>query len=367
MWDKILGQDEAIKSLKTAFDEGKQASSYLFVGPEGLGKTDMARAMAASLMCKDKGCKTCFDCTRLSRDTHPDFVIVEPEGSQGYLVEQIRSLIHDMSLKPSESDYKVYVIREASSFNAAGGNAFLKTLEEPPSHVLIVLFSSELETMLPTIVSRCVTIRFKALPQQDMIEILQAKTGASEQDARIALASTGSRLGAAAGFLDSIARRGVRERVLRLFKELPKLDDLEILENAREISVALSGPVEEMRQKQEADLAARADLLNATAMKALEKMHKQRLSAFEKRNMREFLNILASLLRDTLIASKQAEDLLLNPDYKASLEDCLSPVKIQEAFDALEAARRKVARNVGSLLVIETILFELREVITCQK
>lgn len=367
MWDKILGQDDAIQSIKPAFEAGTQASSYLFIGMEGLGKIDMARAMAASLMCADKACGECHSCTLLKRETHPDFVIIEPEGSQGYVIGQIRTLQHDMALAPSVARYKVYVIREADTFNAASGNAFLKTLEEPPPHVIIILLASNIKAVLPTIVSRCVVVRFKTLPQRDMLRILNEKTGATESDALIALASTGSRLGSAAAFLESNTRRGVRERIVRLYRDLPSLDDLEVLEAAKEISLALSGPVEEMRQKQEADLAARVELLSAPALKELEKMHKQRLSAFEKRNMREFLNILASLLRDTLITSKQAEELVLNADIDFRLERCFSPLKLDDARKAIEDARRRVSRNVGSLLVIETILFELREVSRCQR
>lgn len=367
MWDRILGQDEALQTLRPAFESGTHASSYLFIGAEGLGKTDTARAIASTLFCADASCGECFACGRLERETHPDFVIIEPEGSQGYLVSQIRTLIHDMSLMPLEANYKVYVIRGADTFNAASANAFLKTLEEPPPHAIIILLAQNIERVLPTVVSRCVTVRFRMLPQKDMLEVLRIKTGASEQDGLIALAATSSMLGEAAAFLESSTRRGVRERIVRTYSELAKFDDLEILENAKEISVALSGPVEEMRQKQEADLAAQADLLNPGAIKALEKLHKQRLSAFEKRNMREFLNIMSSLLRDTLVISKQASDLVLNTDVAHLLAPCMSPAQIAQAQKAIERARRRVARNVGSLLVIETILFEIREVIACQK
>lgn len=369
-WDQVIGQEEAVDTLTTSLASGNLSHAYLFVGPEGLGKINAARAIAASLMCGENSCGTCFVCERLNRGTHPDFNIIEPEGSGGYLVDQIRTLMHDISLRPMEANHKVYVIRSAGLLNISSANAFLKTLEEPPSSVTLILLAHTSEPVLPTIVSRCVVVRFRSLPREDMIMRLVERTGASKEEALIALAATGSVLGQAASFLTSHARRAARDEIIRIFFDLPDLDGAEVLQAASSLLIALNGPVEEMRIKQELDLAKQADLLDERATKALKAHNKRRQSAYEKRNIGEMLNTLQSLLRDTLIISQGAEQLALNGDVRERLGNIaysITPAKTAQAFDAIEQARTQLSSNVTARLLVEALLFEIREVLQCPR
>lgn len=369
-WDQVIGQEEAVETLTSSLEAGTLSHAYLFVGPEGLGKINTARAIAASLMCEQGGCGTCFICQRLNRGTHPDFTIVEPEGAGGYLVDQIRTLMHDISLRPMEAEHKVYVIRAADMLNVSSANAFLKTLEEPPANVTIILLAHTLEPVLPTLVSRCVVVRFRSLPREDMIMRLVERTGASREEALIALAATGSVLGQASSYILSPARRASREEVIRIFFDLQNLDGAEVLEAASALLIALNGPVEEMRIKQEKDLAQQAELLDERAIKALKAHNKRRQSAYEKRNVGEALNTLQSLLRDTLIISQGAEQLALNVDVRERLGNiayAITPVKAAQAFGAIEVARIQLSSNVTARLLIEALLFEIREVLQCPR
>ena len=374
MWTRIVGQDEAVASLRNALASGTASHAYLFVGPQGLGKIAAAQALAAAHMCPNRtpekgGCGECDTCRRIERGSHPDITVVEPEGATGYLAEQVRSLIHEVSLAPMEAPHKVVVVRSADLLNDTSANAFLKTLEEPPANVTIVLLAHTVEPIIPTILSRCVTVRFRPLPLATMIDTLVAATGASPEEARIALASTGSVISEAEAYLRSHARRSGRTNVVRAFRDLPEADDLDVVNFVRDILVTIKGPVEEMRQRQEADLAAQADVLDRGAIKTLEGYNKRRLSAFERQSVGEVLNILGSLLRDVLAISQGADDLVLNSDVTHDLERfsvCVSPSAIQRGYDALATARKRLAQNVGIQLTLEATLFDIREVLQCQ-
>lgn len=370
VWDKIIGQDDVVRVLQNALKADKLPQTFLFVGPEGLGKTLAAKALAINVMCEEDSCGACPTCQRIMRETHPDFHIIEPQGTREYLVDQIRTLMHDMSFLPVQSKRKFYIIKAADVLNLSSANALLKTLEEPPPHVVIILFAHTIEPVLPTIVSRCIPVRFKTLPLPQMLDILSKKPGHSKEDALIALAATGSVLGDAASFMDSSARKSARRLSVRTFRNLVELDDLEILEATRELLVAINGPKEEMRQQQEADLELQADLLDSRAIRELKKLNERQLKAYDIRNINEFLNTIQSLLRDTLALSQGVDELVLNVDVIENLRPLsktISAQDIAQSIEAIDKARLRIARNVGSALVIETVLFEIREVLRCPR
>lgn len=370
MWNRVIGQPDVVTSLTSAISLGKLSHAYLFLGPAGLGKTAAAWAIAASLMCEKGGCGQCNVCQRIMRGTHPDVQTFEPEGSAGYLTEQIRALTHETSLAPFEGKHKVYIVYSADMLGDAAANAFLKTLEEPPAHTTFILLAHTLEPILPTILSRCITMRFRTLPSEEMIDILCANTGCNVQDAQIALTATANTLGDAAEFVVSATRRQARETLVNRFVSLPQADDYEVLQSAKDIMVGIKGPVEELRQKQESDLLSQAELLDKVAIKTLEGYNKRRLNAFEKRNVDEICTVVQSLLRDVLVVSQGASDMIRNIDVRPemlSLGCAVAPLSISRGVDAVCAARKRLSHNVGSQLVIETLLFDIREVLECPK
>ena len=165
--------------------------AYLFVGPPGAGKKSAARAFACALFCDDGGCGTCGACARVKRGTHPDVHVDQPEGAAGYLGEQVREIIHDVSLSPIEGPRKLYIMEGADVFNETAANALLKTLEEPPGDVVFVLLAHSLEPVPPTIVSRCQIVRFRRLPPSEAVALLSSQTGAEADEAAAALAAAG--------------------------------------------------------------------------------------------------------------------------------------------------------------------------------
>ncbi len=174
-FDHIMGQEFAQRLLKSAVRGGRPASAYLFYGPPGCGKKSVARAMTAALFCKvtpGVGCATCVDCRRVAQDKHPDARVIAPQGAS-FKVEQVRDLLHEASLKPYEAGTRVFIVDRADSLTPGAANAMLKALEEPAPNTLYVLVTSQRAAILSTIASRCQPVRFTALPDLGIAELLR--------------------------------------------------------------------------------------------------------------------------------------------------------------------------------------------------
>ncbi len=177
VFDDLVGQERVASFMRAAVESGRVSHAYLFVGPPGSGKATAAKSLACAVLCDDNGCGTCGDCYRIRRGAHPDVHLIEPEGAAGFLKEQIEDIIHDVNLSPIDGHHKLYIVKSADLFNDASANAFLKTLEEPPDDVIIVLMAHSFDAVLPTIASRCQVVRFRRIPPSESTAILVAQTG----------------------------------------------------------------------------------------------------------------------------------------------------------------------------------------------
>ncbi|MGA9756216.1 MAG: DNA polymerase III subunit delta' [Desulfobaccales bacterium] len=253
---EILGQEWVVSHLKTAMLAGRLAHAYLFLGPEGVGKASIARALAAALNCaqiREDGdaCGTCPSCRRLAAGTHPDFLVISPEGSQSQIkIEQIREFRRLTEYPPLGGGWRVVIIKPAealSAMNDAAANALLKTLEEPPPQHLLVLTARSEADLLPTIVSRCHKLAFAPLPMPLIIQELESRRGLPRSQAALVAALSGGSLARALALdpeelvrqrdqvLDDLARlnRGspgtVLEWAQRLTKNRADLDNFLLL------------------------------------------------------------------------------------------------------------------------------------------
>ena len=200
-FEEVAGQKHIVKTLKNALATNKIAHAYLFCGPRGTGKTTMAKLFAKALNCQEgigHICNKCSDCVEITNGSHPDVIEIDAASNNG--VEQVRDLIDRVNYLPIEGKYKVYIIDEVHMMTTSAFNALLKTIEEPPAHVIFILATTEPHNILPTILSRCQRYDFTKVSDADIeeriVEILEKENIAYDKDAVraiIALADGGVR------------------------------------------------------------------------------------------------------------------------------------------------------------------------------
>jgi DNA polymerase-3 subunit delta' len=189
-YDAIRGHAAALRILRHAVTSGRIGSGYLFYGPEGVGKSLVAREFARAILCPDGGrtgaaCDSCPPCTRSRSGSHPGLVVVEREENRTRIrLEQIQGLTEVLSLRPLEGESKVAVLPEMEWANEEAMNALLKTLEEPPPRTTLVLVTSNREAAPETIRSRCQGVRFGPLGKSAVEEILAAREELDPERAR---------------------------------------------------------------------------------------------------------------------------------------------------------------------------------------
>ena len=169
-FEDVAGQEHIITTLKHAVQENKIAHAYLFCGPRGTGKTTIAKLLAKAINCTGhpQPCDECDDCIQITKGEHPDVIEIDAASNNG--VDEVRSLIEKVKYAPTQGKYKVYIIDEVHMMSPGAFNALLKTLEEPPSHVVFILATTEPHKILPTIISRCQRFDFTKLSIEDIIQ-----------------------------------------------------------------------------------------------------------------------------------------------------------------------------------------------------
>ncbi|MDP2233954.1 MAG: DNA polymerase III subunit delta' C-terminal domain-containing protein [Actinomycetota bacterium] len=370
-WDDLIGQTKAVSYLRSAIDTQTVGHAYLFVGPAGAGKKTAAKAFACAMLCEDGGCGACPVCYRIKRGLHPDVQVFEPEGASSYLLrEQIRPLINGVHMRPVEAMRKVYIVGQADLMRDDSANAFLKTLEEPPADVVIIMLAPTLDSVLPTIASRCLVVRFARIPASAAIDLLRSRTAASRIEAQAGLAATGGVLTRAVEFLESSSRRAARERMLGILKDLTVLDEFDVLASARELLTLVKAPLEELKEQHAQELLSRQEFMGKAPNKSVEDRQKRELTAREREGVAEILNVTESWLRDCLVMSQGLGDMVVNGDAADAMEEVaaiMTPGAATRALDAVNETRRRISYNVSPQLAIEAMLFDIREVLLCPR
>ena len=168
-FDNVVGQTHIIKTLQNAILNNKVAHAYIFSGPRGTGKTTTAKLLAKALNClneDNRPCNECENCSAINDNTHPDIIEIDAASNNG--VDEIRDLIEKVKYAPIQGRYKVYIIDEVHMMTAGAFNALLKTLEEPPEHVVFILATTDVHKVLPTVLSRCQRFDFSKINYDDI-------------------------------------------------------------------------------------------------------------------------------------------------------------------------------------------------------
>ncbi len=192
--DEVVGQEHILNILRNSIIKDKVSHAYLFCGPRGTGKTSIAKVFANAINCEEQGqftCGKCPNCLASQEGNHPDLIEIDAASNNG--VDEIRSVIDRVKFTPILGKYKVYIIDEVHMLSQGAFNALLKTLEEPPSHVVFILATTEIHKVIPTIISRCQRFDFMRIPDRQIEErldyVLQEEHVESEPGATALIAS----------------------------------------------------------------------------------------------------------------------------------------------------------------------------------
>ena len=325
----VFGQEAAKRNLKLAIKKKKMSHAYILNGEPGLGKHKLAEAFAAALLCErggEEACGECRNCRRISQKNHPDVKWISHEEKKSTVsVDQIRSEItSDVMMRPYESEYKLYMISNAEKLGREAQNAILKTIEEPPEYAIIFLLSDNINGLLPTVRSRCVTINL--LPETNGAirqRLLDHHPEVSPERIDMATAYALGNIGKAEGLIADEDFIAMANEALELVKGIPDYSDARILSAARHIGTD----------------------------------YKDRLS--------EFLDLLEVWYRDVLLykATEEAGYLMLGKKGYEVRQQAKNGeyVGLGDILDAIALARMRQNANVSAQTVAEQLLFTIKE------
>lgn len=237
----IIGHEQIIQHLREAITSGKVSHAYILSGEDGAGKNLLADAFAMSLQCEEKNgqadaCGKCRSCMQATSNNHPDIIRVTHEkASIG--VDDVRIQINnDIQVKPYSSPYKIYIIDEAEKLTDAAQNALLKTIEEPPVYAVLILLTNNLNALLPTILSRCITLKLKAVDQELIRQFLMSEYKVPDYQAELSAVFAQGNVGKAVKYASSDEFIELKEDVLHLLKYLDEMEIYEIIDGLKRIS-----------------------------------------------------------------------------------------------------------------------------------
>lgn len=319
MFSDVIGHKEAVERLRKALRSGRIANSYIFSGPADVGKEFVAMNFAKALNClsdDDVPCDECISCRKIDDGNHPDVAVIRPEGTR-LKISQMRSLQRQGSYRAVEGRRKVYIITEAEKMTAEAANSLLKTLEEPPGAMVLMLLASVYSALLPTIRSRCQSLKFSPAPLALIRKGLIEELGLSESDAKwVALRS-----------------QGKFSKALALAKEDKKDVEEEISESFSHLSQDNG-----------------TSLLNI--FKEAETLGKSQ----------DPLDLLLSWYRDLLLLKQGcSETLLTHSDRKNELEKIArrySDVQIETLIRKTLITRNLIQRNINPTLALEVLMLQ---------
>ena len=330
MW-QTFGHEKAIRTLSRSIEAGRIAHSYLITGPAKIGKTTLALDIARAANCSSGGapCATCRQCQRITSALHPDVRVIGLEAARsGRLrtqisIEQVREIQRDASLLPYEGRNRVFIFESAEKLSGEAANSLLKTLEEPPENVIIVLVASDLNAVLPTLVSRCRSIALRPAPLSAVSEFLAERKDVSRERAEEIAGLSGGRIGWAIEAAES-----------------PRIID-GIWETMDTIESAVNGSL--------SDRFDYAERLSG------------RFSA-DRQGVLEELNLWQSWWRDALLIAQSKNELVVNKSRLESLLSVSERISPESAVSSLKAIRRTaflLERNVSPRLAIEGMMMQL--------
>lgn len=239
-FEDIIGQESIKDHFLNALKTEKISHAYIVNGEKAAGKEFIAKIFAASLQCENDGvdpCGHCHSCIQVKTENQPDIIRITHEKPNTISVEDIRRQINnDVAIKPYSSRYKIYIINEAEKMTVQAQNAILKTLEEPPAYVIILLLTTNCNSFLPTILSRCVTLNLKPVSDGLVRKFLMEELQVPDYKAEICVAFARGNIGKAKALAVSEEFDNVKAEALSLLKYIQDMEIQEIVAAIKKIS-----------------------------------------------------------------------------------------------------------------------------------
>lgn len=229
-FNEIVGHEQIVEHLKNAISMGKVSHAYIINGPEASGKMMIAEAFAKELQCEEgNSCGKCKSCRQTDDHNQPDIIYVTHEKPNIISVDDIRTQINnDIAIKPYSSKYKIYIVDEAQKMNQQAQNAILKTIEEPPEYAVILLLTTNADSFLQTIRSRCITLDLKSVKDEVIRKYLMTEKKIPDYQADICTAFAQGVVGKAIALASSEDFNEMKSSALSLIKRLDDIDTYEL-------------------------------------------------------------------------------------------------------------------------------------------
>lgn len=324
-FSEIVGHEQIKEHMQAAIRDKKPFHAYLFQGEEGVGKEALARTFAAGLQCQsesaDKPCKECVSCRQMESGNQPDVIWVTREKASLGVDEIREQLCNTMDIKPFSSPYKIYLVPEAEKMTEPAQNALLKTIEEPPEYGIVILMTSNISALLPTIQSRCLTMEFRPLSTAVVESYVKEHCQVPDYQARASAAFAQGNLGKAMRYAKSEDFIERKDHIISLLRHVEQMDLSEMLAVIK-------------------DLGTRKD------------------------EVRDYIDLMVLWYRDVLLfkATKDINQLLFQDEasYISREASHRSYEKIEEILQAFEKAKVRLRANVNFDITMELMLLALK-------
>lgn len=325
-FDRIIGHKDVVEHLKNAIKSNKISHAYILNGEKGSGKKAIARAFAMALECESNGekpCEACHSCRQAMSRNHPDITILTHDKPNSISVDDIRTqVVEDVAVRPYSSPYKLYIIDDGEKMTQQAQNALLKTIEEPPSYVVILILTSNASALLPTILSRCVMLNTKPIPDEQVRSYLMEHVQIPDYQADLCVAFAQGNIGKAIQLATSENFSEIKAAAVHLLLHINEMD-------MSEISLSVKSVTE------------------------------------FKLDIRDYLDILAVWYRDVLYfkATNDVDGVIFKEYLRAIKEQTkrCSYEGIERILEGIQKAKARLTANVNFELTMELLFLLMKE------
>ena len=322
----IVGQEQLKEHLQNAISMNKVSHAYIINGERSSGKEFVAKIFAMTLQCEKGGtepCGECHSCKQAMSNNQPDIIFISHEKPGSIGVEDIRGQINnDIGIKPYSSPRKVYIMNEGEKMTVQAQNALLKTLEEPPEYAVIIILTTNVDSLLPTILSRCVVLNMKPVEDALVKKYLMTELQVPDYKANICVAFARGNVGKAKLLASSEEFEKVKAEAVTLVKHINEMETHEVV-------------------------------------KAIKKISEYKL------DVNDYLDILSIWYRDVLLykATRDMNGLIFRDEFQqiSKMADRSTYEGIETIVNALQQAKRRLDANVNFDLTMELLLLTIKE------